>query len=153
MNLNDKYQPMLDVLASQAEQYAEMTALARRQVELLTESNPAALTEVLNQKQQLMTKIESGNSEIGPLKASWADDRETVDADLRARVEQAVDKVRDVLRELVELENAFREQVTGKRNQTRDEIQQVRRTNAARKAYGQPNQPQGNDPRFMDRTE
>ena len=145
----DKGHLFLDGLKRQHAKYREMVAVAEEQLAVVASSDVDALLRLLDRKRGIMSEIEAIEKEIAEVKVQWPEIRAGLDADLIRRVETAVAETRDVLEQLVQLEEQGKAAMERRKDVTADELKGLWQKKKMRDAYGGP-QKKPPDTRFYD---
>ena len=124
-------------LDRQREIYTSLRDLSRRQGEIIhAEGGIETLLELLGRKQVLINEIEIIESEIAPLKRDWEQTREEHDSDVRSRIEDRVGELREILGEVLELEERGRTELEQQQGELAGEIRSIGRSREAHRVYG-----------------
>lgn len=123
-------------LHREREIYAALCDLARRQGEIISAGDCVeALLKLLGRKQVLINEVEMMEWTLAPLKRAWEETREDHDWELRARIEEGVGDLREVLAELVELEDRTGAKLQ-REQQVMLDVMKFGRSREAHRAYG-----------------
>jgi hypothetical protein len=134
-------------LRAQAGLYNSLTELARRQAEEISAENVDAIVAFLEEKKKIVEQIEGIEAAAAPLKEFWEEHREEVGERARAGLKEAVDEIRGLLEELLEIESRSQKEL----GRTKDALQgQIQDLSTGAKAIGSYAPKPDHRPRFMD---
>ena len=127
---------LIEGLDREQEVYVALRELSRRQDEIIaSQGQVETLLEVLGRKQALLSEVEAIERRLRPVKDAWEQERETQPSELRVQVETRVRALRDVLGEVVALEERGRTELARQQQAVAAEIRNVGRTRQAHHAY------------------
>ncbi len=141
------------LLNAQTEVYRAILEKSKQQQALVEERNEDKLLSLLADKQNLIDKHQKLVDQTAPVRAEWeAGLRERVTPEAHSLVEQAWNSLRNVLDEIVTLEDASRALFEEQKNKVSVDIGNLQRGKILNKAYGgaktyRPPEP----PRFSDK--
>ncbi|MDR1613579.1 MAG: flagellar export chaperone FlgN [Planctomycetota bacterium] len=121
-------------LAEQADVCAKIMALSERQRKIVEERREGELLELLADKQRLIDRHETLMKKTQELRERW--ERARARAATRDKVEKAWERLRDVLNEVVRLEDASRAMLQDAKDKVSRDINRIQRGKIANKAYG-----------------
>lgn len=115
----------------------EILDKSRLQQKMVEERNEEKLLALLADKQGLIDKHQKLATQTGPVRGQWEGGlREKVSPESRALVEQAWSALRDVLDEIVQLEDASRAMLEDQKSKVSIDIGNLQRGKIVNKAYG-----------------
>lgn len=125
------------LLNAQTEICRQILDKSKRQQSMVEERNEEKLLALLSDKQSLIDKHQKLAAQTGPVRDAWeAGARERVAPESRALVEQAWSSLRDVLDEIVQLEDASRAMLEEQKSKVSIDIGNLQRGKIVNKAYG-----------------
>ena len=137
-----------DDLMLQKEKYVQMTAIVREQQIAIDKNDMESLSKLLDKKRGLLVEIENVDRKISKIKTNWNSIRESVAPELRNKIENVVDKISDVLKELIALEETGRNSMEAKKGFVSNELKKLQTKKKAKNAYYQKGADQS---RFLDK--
>lgn len=127
----------VDLLSREAEAYERMVTLTGEQETALASGDTDKLVRIVEEKGKRLVDVEQLELALGPLKDRWnRTGSGQARPEARARLESAVDRVRQVLRRLVEAEGRWQAMVDGAQKGTAQELRRVDAARRVNKAYG-----------------
>ena len=111
----------------------ELSSLQREVIE--NEAGVEDLLEVLARKQALIDELDCVERELAPLKKGWEDTRAATPQDVRVQIEGRLRHMREVLRELLDIEDEGRTALQDQREDLAAEMQEIAQSRAAQRAY------------------
>jgi hypothetical protein len=131
--------------------YEVVRDLGREQSAAIEAGDTSALLKILARKQEAMQQVAAASAEGDDLLAAWEREKDGVPADERARVEETHRQVKEILGEVLELEEQGRSALQAKTGERGKKIAGLQKGKQMLKAYGA--QPQRRDGgRFTDNT-
>ncbi len=125
------------LLSAQTEVYRAILEKTKLQQALVEERSEDKLLALLADKQNLIDRHQKLVDRTNPVRAEWeAGLRERVTPEDHARVEQAWNSLRDVLDEIVKLEDVSRAMFEEQKNKVSVDIGNLQRGKILNKAYG-----------------
>jgi hypothetical protein len=113
----------------------QLRDFGRRQADLVTSGDIAALLALLGTKQQLITGLQDLEQQLAPYYAEDPDRRVWQSPQARAKCAQQAARCNALLEEIVELEKLGAEKMTVRRNEVAEQLQQVHAATHVRSAY------------------
>ncbi len=113
----------------------QLRDIGHRQTDLVSSGDTASLLKLLAAKQQLITALQSLERELTPCYAEDPEHRVWKTPEERARCAQQSAECNVLLKEVVQLEKQGAEQMTIRRNQVAEQLQQVHVAAQVRSAY------------------
>jgi len=145
--INEKIELFEHKLRAQAELYRSLMDLARKQVEKISSENVDELVLCLEEKKKVVEEIEAIEVAAAPLREFWETNKGKVDDQARAGLRAAVDEIRALLEELLELEAQSQRKLGASKDALQDQIRDLSAGSQAISSYApSPDQ----NPRFMD---
>jgi len=145
---------LIKCLTAQQRSYETFSALSQKQLELIGSGETDELLGVLSRKQDILHQIDAIDCRLAPLKEKWPEVRCTLAAGIRAEVEAAIDQVRDVLAEVIDLERQSEQQLCSRREATLNEIRRANEGQHVHRAYSDSGRAMGNTGnRYVDITD
>ncbi|MDR0361729.1 MAG: flagellar protein FlgN [Planctomycetota bacterium] len=123
-------------LAEQATVCERIRDLSEQQQKYVGERREAELLDLLSGKQRLIDQHETLMRKTQELRERWETERPRAAPATRDKVEKAWERLRDVLNEVVRLEDASREMLRDSRDRVSEDISRLQRGKIANKAYG-----------------
>ena len=137
------------LLAEQAEVCVLLKELSTEQQELVNKRQEDELLRLLAEKQKLIARHEELSKKAQPYLNDWERLRDAADQLFRSRVESAWESLRNILNEVVKLENDSRSALQAQQDQASLNIQKIQKGKALHKAYGK-SSIQVRPPRYRD---
>lgn len=137
-------------LREQREIYAELAVCTLRQGEILLRGRTDEILELARAKESALARIEAVEPRIGDGKAEWPSVRDSLPEELRLAVQDELDQLHDMLRDLIALETEQQRRVDVARRETTEKLRRYEGDRRVSEAYGAPATP---GPRFLDHTE
>lgn len=125
------------LLTAQVEVCKQILVKSRQQQQLVEERKEDDLLSLLTDKQRLIDKHQSFTAQSAPYRQRWeagARDQSTPEA--RARVEDAYNALREVLDEIIQLEDASRDVLQKQKGEVSLELGKLQKGKLVNKAYG-----------------
>jgi len=113
----------------------QLRDIGRRQADLVSGGEIAALLKLLAGKQQLIAALQELERELNPYYAQNSDTRAWRSPADRARCAQLADECNALLEEIVRLEKQGAEQMDARRNEVAEQLQQAHAASHVRNAY------------------
>jgi hypothetical protein len=113
----------------------QLRDFGRRQADLVTSGDIAALLALLGTKQQLIVGLQKLERELTPFYAEDPERRVWASPQARARCAQLAAECNAILEEIVGLEKVGAEKMTVRRNEVAQQLQQVHAATQVRSAY------------------
>ena len=123
-------------LRAELEYYESILQLSREQGAAIDSGDTNRLLNLLEQKKDLIEKINAVEKDIVAFKQQWETDRETCDEQERSRIEQLFSGIRNVLSQIIEYEDKSRGRVEGKKADTSRKLESKANLKRIRNAYG-----------------
>ena len=147
--IDEKVEAFERKLREQAELYRTLVGLSREQMEKISAEDVDALMRFLEEKKEVIDKIEQVETAAEPLRQFWEAHKDEVAEPVHERLKAVVDEIRELLKEALEIEEAGRLKL----GITKDEIEgQIRQLSAGPRAMRSYSAEQDQKPRFMDHT-
>lgn len=147
--IDEKVRLFEQKLRAQAELYRALLGLAREQAEKISAENVDAFVIFLEEKKKVFDEIENIEMAADPLRRFWEAHKEEVGESVRARLRAVVDKIRALLKELLEIESQSQRKLGITKDALEERIRQLSAGPRAMHSYARkPDQ----RPRFMDQT-
>jgi len=145
--INEKIEVLEQKLRAQAELYRSLMDLARKQAEKISAENVDELVLCLEEKKRVVEEIEAIEVDAAPLREFWETNKDNADEQIRAGLRAAVDEIRALLEELLELEAQSQRKLGASKDALQDQIRDLSTGSQAISSYApSPDQ----SPRFMD---
>lgn len=130
-------QELAKLLNAQADVCRNILEKSRMQQQLVEERREDELLSLLGDKQKLIDEHQKLADQANPFREQWeAGARERVGAESRAKVEQAWNGLREVLDEIIKLEDASRAYLEEQKGKVSLDIGKLQRGKIVNKAYG-----------------
>ncbi len=142
---------LLALLDEQAGLYEQLETLGQRQSAVVDRGDTEALLEILGQRQRMIDQLVGLNGKLDPYKRRWSELWPQLEPDQQAHVRRKVDRVQDMLDQLLQRDERDRAALAGQQQQIKRQLDQVNRGSQVNRAYGAP-AGGGSSPRFTDRT-
>lgn len=124
-------------LKAQTEVCLRILDKSKKQQKLVEESNETELLSLLSDKQKLIQEHDKLVKDIGPVRDRWEQgERDRASKESHAKVEEAWSGLRDVLDQVVKLEDASRAVLEAQKNRLSIDIGNLQRGKIVNKAYG-----------------
>jgi hypothetical protein len=136
-------------LRAQAELYGVLIGLAQQQVDQILARDVDALTLSLEKKKAVVDEIEQIEMAADPLRRFWEAHKGEVGEPARARLRAAVDEIRTLLEELLEIEAGSQQKLGLTKDELEEQLQELNDEKRAMHSYAPKPDPK---PRFMDQT-
>ena len=134
-------------LKAQAELYRTLLGLARRQAQEISTDNVDAFVLLLEEKKKIVEEIGKIEIMADPLRKFWEAHREEVGEPTRVKLRSAVNEIRTLLEELLEIESRSQQEL----GLTKDTVEEeIRRLNVGTEAIRSYMPHHDSKPRFMD---
>ena len=146
----EKIQAFVDNLERQIQIYQSLGQVTQKQIEYMKAGDHEAMMALLGEKQRLMDDLEPIEAKIRPIKELWEPIKSSVPPASIQPAEDALRRVRDSLKQLIDLENAWKELVDKEKSAVREKLSKLTQARQMKQAYGPPTNP---DPRFWDQKE
>ncbi len=141
---------LADGFSRQYELYRQMLGLSKEQYEL--RDNMDEIYRILLEKQKLVLQIQNIDKEISESKKWWAENKNLLSREDRRQVETWFEKIENILKQLLDLENQVSSSVKDKMKEVEEKLSEVSVGKRAVRAYGNALKRKGqNEPRFMDK--
>jgi FlgN protein. len=124
------------LLDAQVEVCGRILACSESQQRLVREHREDELLSLLGDKQKMLEEHESLSAQSQPVRAQWERDREKASPEVHALVETSWSNLRDMLDNIVRLEDASREILEGRKGEVSTDINKLQRGKIVNKAYG-----------------
>ncbi len=135
--MNIDVEKLLEGFARQRELYEKMVEVTREQNRRIESNEVDALLKVLENKNQLLREVGEIETGAAPLRRQWNEAHKEMDAETVKRVETGIGGTKEVLRELLKLEEEGREMMERQRGAAGDQIREIQQKRKVRNAYGQ----------------
>ncbi|MFG0330967.1 MAG: hypothetical protein ACF8PN_13845 [Phycisphaerales bacterium] len=125
---------LLGMLERQRDLCHELRSCSQAQPQLINDDESAKLLELLNRRQSIIDELSRLASAIEPYRRAWPDLLGRLDANLRERLNAAVEEAQSVVDEVMQRDRADRERLQDRRNRLQAELESIdhgRRTNRA----------------------
>ncbi len=132
----DDFGQLAALLGEQLIQYQAVLDLSRQQNQAIAAGDTAGLMAILARKQQHIGEIDRLGTRAGPLRERWEERRESLPPERRRPVEEAVRQLREVLAQIVALEDQGQNSLRSGQQQTGQQIVKLQQGKALHKAYG-----------------
>lgn len=123
-------------LAEQAGICGKIKELSEKQQKLVEERKEGELLVLLSDKQRLIDQHETLMKKTQDLRERWEAERGRAGAATQDKVEKAWERLRDVLNDVVRLEDQSRALLQDSRDKVSQDISRLQRGKIANKAYG-----------------
>ena len=133
MNTTDSFIEKLDREQEICVGLSELSSLQKEVIE--NEAGVEGLLEVLARKQALINELDCVERELAPVKKAWEDTRARTAEDVRVQIEERVRHIREVLGELLDIEDEGRTALQGQRENLAVEMQKIAQSREAHRAY------------------
>jgi hypothetical protein len=134
-------------LRAQADLYRALLAQAKRQAEEISADNLDAFVSVLEEKRKIIEELGQREEIIRPLRDYWESHKEEAGEEDRIKLRSAVDEIRALLEELIEVESHSQKKLGGTKQEIEEQFRQLSVGPEAMRSYME----RGNErPRFMD---
>ncbi len=120
----------------QQAKYREMVAIVSAQRSVFASLEVDAILGMIEQKRRLLTEIDAIEAELAPLKEDWARVRAGFSAEEALALEATLDGTKQVLEELVRLEDEGRALLDKRRVEKTEALEGLLNKSRARGAYG-----------------
>lgn len=127
---------VLDRLRLQQSKYREMVAIVASQRSVFASLDVDAVLGLIEQKRRLLTEIDEIEKELAPAKGNWAQVRAGFGPEDAAALEAVLDGTKQVLEELVRLEDEGRALLERRREEKTAALEGMLNKTRARGAYG-----------------
>ena len=127
---------VLGRLRLQQAKYREMVSLVTAQRAVFASLDVDGILGLIEQKRKLFAEIDGIEAELGPLKSDWPRVRAGFSPDDALALEATLDGTKQVLEELVGLEDEGRAFLEKRREEKSEALEALLRKNRARGAYG-----------------
>lgn len=124
------------LLDGQAKLYRDLEALSTRQGELIDSERTDELLTLLGEREQVLTRIQTLNDAISPVRARWQEFLTGLDAIQRSKVGTLVDQITALIEGIAERDRQDRQRMESARDRVADELAGLDRTRRAAGAYG-----------------
>ncbi|MFH0911326.1 MAG: flagellar export chaperone FlgN [Planctomycetota bacterium] len=141
---------MKEFFARQEECYRRVLDLSRRQVATIEARDTALLMRILSDKQAVMREVEAVAQGGATLLKEWEAGKNALGPGERESVERAHESVKAVLAEVLQVEEAAREELGDRTSEQSRKITELQRGKQMLRAYGR--RPRKDEGRFMDNT-
>ena len=126
---------VLDRLRQQHGKYREMADIVASQRSVFASMDVDAILGLIERKRSILAEIERLEVELGPAKADWSNVRSSFSLDESRAIQETLDGTRQVLQDLVRLEDEGRALLQTRREPVL-EVNDQDRNRRARGAYG-----------------
>jgi hypothetical protein len=123
-------------LRLQQSKYREMVAIVTSQRSVFASLDVDGILGLIEQKRRLLTEIDGIEAELAPLKSDWAGVRSGFSAEEALALEATLDGTKQVLDELVRLEDEGRALLDKRRAEKTEALEGLLNKTRARGAYG-----------------
>jgi flagellar biosynthesis/type III secretory pathway chaperone len=127
---------VLDRLKRQHVKYREMADIVASQRSAFSSLDVDAILGLIERKRAILSEIELLEVELTPMKADWANVRATFSPEESRAIQETLDGTRQVLQDLVRLEDEGRAMLQSRREPTSEPLNELIRNRGARGAYG-----------------
>lgn len=141
-------QNLLEYFGREQACYTSLLDLSRRQQAFIEQGDVDQLLAVLAQKQQILARIAEVESHLQPYKRRWPELRGELSEDDRGVVDAALSVVEELLAELIALERRCEQELVGRIDEVRADIDAVARAQGVNGAYAA--RKESNAPRALD---
>lgn len=125
------------LLDSQSRICEQILELAKKQQALVDDRNESELLVLLTEKQQLIASHQALSTKAQPFRDQWENSaRDSAGPEAHARVEASWNRLREILNEIVTLEDASRAKLQEHHGEVSLDISKLQRGRIANKAYG-----------------
>lgn len=145
---NERARRLQDGLRRQREIYRVLMKLTERQRDCYTEGEADEVVRLARAKEDELERIAAINVEIDEYKQSWRECRDSVEESLRDQVEEEMNGLGGLLRELITLEAETENLIRDGQERQAESLRKIEGSRRMQKAYGGP----GANPRLMDRS-
>lgn len=127
---------VLERLRLQQSKYREMVAIVTAQRSVFSSLDVDAILGMIEQKRRLLTEVDGIEAELAPVKGDWARVRAQFSAEEARALEATLDGTKQVLEELVRLEDEGRALLEKRRAEKTEALEGLLNKTRARGAYG-----------------
>jgi hypothetical protein len=127
---------VLQRLRLQQSKYRQMVAIVTTQRSVFASLDVDGILGLIEQKRRLLTEIDEIEAELAPLKSDWARVRAGFSAEEGLALEATLDGTKQVLEELVRLEDEGRALLDKRRAEKTEALEGLLNKTRARGAYG-----------------
>jgi hypothetical protein len=127
---------VLDRLRLQQEKYRGMVALVAAQRPAFSSLDVDGILGLIEQKRRLLSEIDAIEAELAPIRGDWSRIRAGFSPEEARELEATLDATKNVLQELVSLEDESRALLERRREEKAEALEGLLRKNRARGAYG-----------------
>ncbi len=128
---------LADLIAKRRRCLEQLSELGRRQSQLIALGNMADLMTLLAAKQQLIVALQALEVELAPFHDEDPDMRQWATSEARQRCAADADRCRQLIQDVMALEQAGERQLTVRRDETAEQLRTVAAAGRVREAYGQ----------------
>lgn len=126
---------LAELIAKRRRCLEQLVALGQRQADLIALGNMADLMRLLAAKQQLIVALQSLEKELAPYHDDDPDERRWASPEERARCAADADRCRQLIHEVMTLEQSGERQLTVRRDEAAVQLRSVQSAGRIREAY------------------
>lgn len=126
---------LVELISGKHQVLLRLRELGRRQVELVASGDTTSLLKLLAVKQQLIGGLQDLERELRPYYDEHPERRVWQSPEQRAQCSQQATECNELLREIVSMEKSSAEQMTTRRNEVAEQLQNVHAATQVRSAY------------------
>jgi len=126
---------LADLISKRHRCLLQLRDLGHKQAELITQGDMAPLLRLLGAKNQLIVAVQAIEQELNPFHVQNPDDRTWPNADARSKCADQAAQCRQLLDEVMQLEQQNEKQMTLRRDQVASQLQAAQAASTARGAY------------------
>lgn len=116
--------------------YREVLDLSQQQTRAIAERDAETLMRMLTEKQKRIVQIDQLATDAAPLRETCEAAGDELAPELRTAIQEQLDALREVLAQIVELEDEGKNAIGGERDKAGDRISQMQKGKLMHKAYG-----------------
>jgi hypothetical protein len=128
---------LADLIAKRRRCLEQLRELGARQADLIAAGNMADLMRLFTAKQQLITALQALEKELAPYHDEDPDSRRWSSPEVRARCAADADHCRQLIADVMALEQDGERQMTVRRDAAASQLRAVGAASRVREAYGQ----------------
>jgi hypothetical protein len=129
---------LFELIRSKRTCLEQLRVMGRRQMELIESDQMSSLLDLLNHKQQVLTKLQQIERELGPFRNQAPESRHWRSEDLRCRCAEELSVCEALLAEIIEREKASERVLVLHRDEAAHRLQGMHRAGRARASYTRP---------------
>jgi hypothetical protein len=126
---------LVELISGKHQVLLRLRELGRRQVDLVAAGDTTSLLKLLAVKQQLIGGLQDLERELQPYYEEQPDRRVWQSPEQRVQCSQQATECNDLLREIMNMEKSSADQMTVRRNEVAEQLQNVHVSTQVRSAY------------------